>query len=611
MPATIVSNVNQVGRYALGQPIASGGMATLHLGRHVGSAGFARTVAIKRLHPHLCASPGFVSAFADEARLAARIRHPNVVPTLDVVRADGELLIVMEYIDGESLSQLARASIGRIPVPIVLAIVSEMLHGLHSAHEAKSEAGTPLEIVHRDVSPQNVLVGADGVARLVDFGIARATGRAARSDQERTGEHDLKGKLAYMAPEQIRREPVTRKTDIFAAGVVLWELLTGKRLFASENDGATVEKILVGWVAPPSSVAKEIPTKLDDIVLRALDADPESRFATAREMAVALEDAMPRALGREVGAWVESTACDALAKRRALVANAEREANAPSVEIEPMHATLMQETIAKATPTPSMTVAARRNTSRPIPRDADAARTQTINDADILAALPIREEGTITAFVTPTASPAPSARAYDANLSPLLQERTPHPFDPSRAINASTWQVEESFPPLEVAGSELPRYALEDAIADTRPQHVVPAKKKLFNQTAILVFGVAAAMTAFIGTRYLGEGTARASATTTSLELTTEPAGMPIPTPAPAPAPTPTPTLDVTPTPSAVLQAPAPNAITPVTPAPLKRTAPAASPQPQKARVQAPAHAACVAKLDPATGKKVYQGDCD
>ncbi|MBX3206621.1 MAG: serine/threonine protein kinase, partial [Labilithrix sp.] len=328
----IVKSVEQVGRYALGQAVAQGGMATLHLGRLVGSAGFARTVAIKRLHPHLCADPSFVDAFADEARLAARIRHPNVVPTLDVVStepssdAPGELLLVMEYVDGESLSALARRGKGRMPLPIVVAIVSEMLHGLHSAHEARSEDGQPLEIVHRDVSPQNVLVGADGVARLVDFGIARANG-GRRSSM--TGDGDLKGKLAYMAPEQVRREPVTRKTDIFAAGVVLWELLTGKRLFASDNEGATLEKILVGWVAPPSSVVRDLPPGLDEIALRALEADPSARFATAREMAVALEDALGRALGRDVAAWVEATAQEALATRRGLVASAERGAPPP------------------------------------------------------------------------------------------------------------------------------------------------------------------------------------------------------------------------------------------------------------------------------------------
>jgi eukaryotic-like serine/threonine-protein kinase len=295
-------------------------MATVHLGRLLGPAGFARTVAIKRLHPHLLADPSFTDMFVDEARLAARIRHPNVVPTLDVYKADGELLLVMEYVDGDALSQLFRQAKGKIPVSIAVAVVSEMLHGLHAAHEATSETGAPLGIVHRDVSPQNVLVGADGVARLVDFGVARAAGRLGT-----TSDGDIKGKLAYMAPEQIRREPMTRRADIFAAGIVLWELLTGERLFAADNEAATLEKILVGWVAPPSSIVRDLPPELDAIVLRALDPQPSMRFASAREMAVALEDAYPRALGREVAEWVEATATDMLRARRELVAQVERD----------------------------------------------------------------------------------------------------------------------------------------------------------------------------------------------------------------------------------------------------------------------------------------------
>ena len=324
----MASSAVKVGRYTLGERIAAGGMATVHLGQLDGSAGFSRTVAIKRLHPHLCEDPAFTGAFADEARLAARIRHPNVVPTLDVVRTEGELLIVMEYVDGDSLSSLIRKTgKERIPLPIVVAVISEMLHGLHSAHEAKSETGQPLDIVHRDVSPQNLLVGADGVSRLVDFGIARAS---AKNRQATTGENDLKGKLAYMAPEQIRREPVTRRTDIYATGIVLWELLTGDRLFNCDNEAATMEKILVGWVQPPRSLVPDLPDVLQDITLRALDPDPNNRFETAREMAVALEDALGRALGREVGAWVERTATETLTTRRALIAKAEQE-SAPDV----------------------------------------------------------------------------------------------------------------------------------------------------------------------------------------------------------------------------------------------------------------------------------------
>src|SRR6516225_8996456 len=173
-------NVRVVGRYALYVAIAAGGMATVHLGRLIGEVGFSRTVAIKRLHPQYAADPEFVSMFLDEARLAARIRHPNVVPTLDVVATKGELFLVMDYVPGESLARLSRVCREqRRPIPhrITSAVMAGALHGLHAAHEAKSERGAPLGIVHRDVSPQNVLVGADGVPRVLDFGVAKAAGR--------------------------------------------------------------------------------------------------------------------------------------------------------------------------------------------------------------------------------------------------------------------------------------------------------------------------------------------------------------------------------------------------------------------------------------------------
>ena len=207
-----------LGRYALFEAIASGGMASVHLGRLMGPVGFARTVAIKRLHETFAHDPEFVAMFLDEARLAARIRHPNVVPTLDVVAEQQELLLVMEFVAGESLSLLlknARARDVPPPIPVLVDVMIGVLHGLHAAHEAKSEKGEPLDIVHRDVSPQNILVGTDGVARVLDFGVAKAVGRA-----KHTREGQLKGKMQYMPPEQITGKSVTRSVDIYAASVV-------------------------------------------------------------------------------------------------------------------------------------------------------------------------------------------------------------------------------------------------------------------------------------------------------------------------------------------------------------------------------------------------------
>jgi len=287
-------------------------MATVHIGRLVGPAGFARTVAIKRLHQHLAQDPHFVASFVDEARLAACIRHPNVVPTLDVVVNAGEILVVMEYVQGESLNRLLRG--GRPPLPIIGAIASQMLSGLHAAHEATSPNGKPLKLVHRDVSPQNVVVGTDGVARLLDFGVAKASWR-----MQDTRDGSLKGKTAYMSPEQLHWRPLDRRADIFAASIVLWEALTGQRLFAAASAEATAANIMVGQVLPPSAVAPDLPSAVDPIVLRGLAADPDNRYATALEMALALEAVIPLATPRELGAWVEEQARGELAKRADMV----------------------------------------------------------------------------------------------------------------------------------------------------------------------------------------------------------------------------------------------------------------------------------------------------
>ena len=229
-----------IGRYALYAEIAAGGMATVHLGRLIGAAGFTRLVAIKQLLKNYARDPEFVAMFVDEARLAARIRHPNVVPTLDVVATGGVLLLVLEYVQGESLSRLLHQSVLRADLPspaIVGSILAGALHGLHAAHEAKNEKGELLELVHRDVSPQNLLVGVDGVTRVLDFGVAKAVGRLGVTRQG-----VIKGKLAYMAPEQIDGV-VTRRSDVFSAGVVLWEALAGRRLFSGDNEVSIAERV--------------------------------------------------------------------------------------------------------------------------------------------------------------------------------------------------------------------------------------------------------------------------------------------------------------------------------------------------------------------------------
>ncbi|MFO0740246.1 MAG: serine/threonine-protein kinase [Labilithrix sp.] len=306
-----------VGRYAIHRPLAAGGMATVHLGRLLGAVGFARTVAIKRLHAQFSSDPDFVAMLVDEARIAARIQHPNVVQTLDVVAAPGELLLVMEYVHGQSLSRLVRDMLPRdapIPLPIVSAVITGMLHGLHAAHEATSDTGEPLGIVHRDVSPQNVVVGVDGVARVLDFGVAKASNRL---QSTRSGQ--IKGKLAYMSPEQLRAKPSTRLIDVYAAGVVLWETLTRKRLFSAEDEGSLIGLVLENVVSAPSTVAPHVPPELDAIVLKLLSKEPGDRYPTARDAARAIEAVVRPALASEVGEWVAVVAQSALRDRASYV----------------------------------------------------------------------------------------------------------------------------------------------------------------------------------------------------------------------------------------------------------------------------------------------------
>ncbi|MDB4935272.1 MAG: hypothetical protein JWP87_2244 [Labilithrix sp.] len=306
-----------VGRYVVHDRIAAGGMATVHLGRLLGAAGFSRTVAIKRLHDAYAKDPDFVAMLLDEARLAASIRHPNVVPTLDVVAEQDELLVVMEYVEGDSVAHLTKLTLnagGRVPIPFAAAIVAQALHGLHAAHEARDKNGHPLGIVHRDVSPQNIIVGVDGVSRVLDFGIAKAASRATTTE-----DGQVKGKTAYMAPEQLQHGSVDRRTDVFAASVVLWELLTGRRLFFADSPVSIMARVLTEPIDPPQKYAPELPAELAAITLRGLDRDPAGRFATAEEMALAIEESIAMPRSKDVGAWVATTAKLTLEGRAQLV----------------------------------------------------------------------------------------------------------------------------------------------------------------------------------------------------------------------------------------------------------------------------------------------------
>lgn len=270
------------GRYHVVGVLARGGMGTVYLARSIGLAGFSRTVALKVLHPHFAEEPQVVAMFLAEARLAARIAHKNVVDVLDVDLIGGEHVIAMRYVEGGSLGGLVKAQRPeKLPVGIALRIVHDALLGLHAAHEATSETGEPLGIVHRDVSPPNILVDLDGLSQITDFGVARAHGDALSS------EGSLKGKLRYLAPEQLAGSELDRRVDVFAAGIVLWELLAGRSLFGSATDALIMRNVATMPIEPPQGPSAAI----DQVCLRALERDPSRRFASAQDFAQALADA--------------------------------------------------------------------------------------------------------------------------------------------------------------------------------------------------------------------------------------------------------------------------------------------------------------------------------
>jgi serine/threonine protein kinase len=278
----------RIGRYEVLGEIASGGMATVYVARSIGPRGFSRVVALKRLHPHLAADDDFVRMFLDEARIASGLRHPNVVATLDIDDSEG-LSLVMEYVEGMSLLDLTRAATERnerLSVGVSVRITLDVLAGLQAAHDLVDDEGHPAGVVHRDVSPHNVLLDRTGTARITDFGIARATTRLAHTRDGR-----VKGKLSYMSPEQVTGDAYDHRADVFAAGVVAWELLSGRRLFTGTHDAQVLHALLY---EPLPALDAKVPRKVAAAVMRALHRDPSQRWRTCAAFAQALEAASPR-----------------------------------------------------------------------------------------------------------------------------------------------------------------------------------------------------------------------------------------------------------------------------------------------------------------------------
>ncbi len=280
--------IENYGNYQLIKRLAMGGMAQIYLARQRGPEGFEKQVVVKRILPHLGENQEFVQMFLDEARIAARLNHPNIVQIFDLGAQDDSFFIAMEYIHGEDLRRVwkkADRAGTPIPVPLVCRIIIEACAGLDYAHKKTDAQGKPLGIVHRDVSPQNILLTFDGRVKVVDFGIAKAADQATVT---RSGV--LKGKYSYMSPEQAAGQRLDCRSDIFALGVVLHELLTCNRLFKRATDMATLQAVAECEIVPPSQVNPRVPKDLDAVVMKALTRRPEDRYADAAQLQLALED---------------------------------------------------------------------------------------------------------------------------------------------------------------------------------------------------------------------------------------------------------------------------------------------------------------------------------
>ncbi|GAB4201226.1 MAG: hypothetical protein OHK0013_12980 [Sandaracinaceae bacterium] len=301
------------GRYEVLFRIAAGGMAEVYAARMVGEGGFEKPVAVKRMLPTLAEDERFVQMFLDEGRLAAHIASPHVVQTLDLGRAeDDSLYLVMELVVGVSLSALIRAVLKTrtpFPVPVAVDILAQAAEGLHDAHEAKTMYGQPLEIVHRDISPQNILVDVAGRVRITDFGVARALERATH-----TQSGEVKGKIGYFAPEQVRGKNIDRRTDVYALGIVAWETLAGRRLFAGDNPAQTLDMVMNMTVPRLDALRSDVPRALADAVAHALQRDIERRTASAGDFADELRRAARGAGSSGVGELVRAHGGEALMK---------------------------------------------------------------------------------------------------------------------------------------------------------------------------------------------------------------------------------------------------------------------------------------------------------
>lgn len=278
----------QVGRYELIELLGVGGMAEVFRARCSGPGGFERTVVVKRILPANCEDPEFVRMFVAEAKILGMLHHPNVVQAYDFGEADGTLFLVLEYVDGPSVARVLRAVRAMrtmMPVAVAAHFAHEVCRALDYVHTLPGSDGEPLHVIHRDVTPSNIVLTSSGGLKLLDFGVAKYG-----ASETRTQHGTVKGKPAYLAPEAVEGKAIDGRVDLFSLGVVLYEMLTATDLFGAENELITLHRVLEMPIQPPSAVRPDVPPELDAIVMKALQRDPEQRYASAAEMARALDE---------------------------------------------------------------------------------------------------------------------------------------------------------------------------------------------------------------------------------------------------------------------------------------------------------------------------------
>lgn len=412
---------NTLGKYTLVRKLAVGGMAEVFLARADGPMGFQKKVVVKRILPHFVDDPRFVEMFLGEARLAAELSHPNLVQIFDFGNVDGQYFIAMEFIDGPNLRVLnreARTHEGPLPLPLVARIISLAAEGLHSAHELKDESGRPVNLVHRDISPDNILVSRNGAVKVVDFGIAKAA-----NQPHLTKSGMIKGKMAYMPPEQLAREPLDRRADIFALGIVLYELVTGGMPFDATSEVSIIQAIMGKEpLEPVARYRNDVPPALEAIIAKCLEKSPANRYASCRELQRDLEHFI-QSTGKPV-----TTADIAAAIERLF-----------TPDTEPTQSARLQDLEAGLDPTsPS-----RPSTERPKAAEAPLAAAPTGLSHTALSAAGVRPKprGALLAVVGVVVVAGVWAAVYFARARPVDPSQPPPPVLPVAVVDAGAAEV--------------------------------------------------------------------------------------------------------------------------------------------------------------------------